>query len=162
RTTTALYLGWSPIIERIATNRYTLRGADVPAGTLEAMRGSSLRTRVQSGYGWTSSGRLWGGYTLSQAVIDSHVLGVPSALKHELRGRCALGPPNENLGGLATDGANLWGLARLLRRYAAEAGDALVLEFDLGDRSVYAFVGGQELLDPEKRPEQVVEESPAG
>jgi hypothetical protein len=162
RTTTGLYLGWSPIIDRIATNRYTLRGADVPAGTLEAMRGSSPRTRVQRGYGWTSSGRLWVGYTLSQAVIDSHVVGVPSALKNELRGRFDLGPPNEDLGGLTTDGANLWGLARLLKRYAAEAGDALVLEFDLGERRVHVFVGGQELLDPENRPEQVVEEPPAG
>jgi hypothetical protein len=158
RTTTGLYLGWSPVIERIATNRYTLRGADVPAGTLEAMRGSSPRTRVQRGYGWTSGGRLWVGYTLSQAVIDSHVVGVPSALKDELRGRFDLGPPNEGLGGLTTDGANLWGLARLLNRYAAEAGDALVLEFDLGARTVHAFIGGQELLDPENRPEQVVEE----
>jgi hypothetical protein len=162
RTTTGLYLGWSPVIERIATNRYTLRGADVPAGTLEAMRGSSPRTRVQRGYGWTSSGRLWVGYTLSQAVIDSHVVGVPSALKDELRGRFDLGPPNEDLGELTTDGANLWGLARLLRRYAAEPGDALVLEFDLGERTVHTFVGGQELLDPENRPEQVVEEPPAG
>src|SRR5207245_6863709 len=90
RTTAGLYLGWSPIIERIATNRYTLRGADVPAGTLEAMRGASPRRRVQRGYGWTSQGRLWVGYTLSQAVIDSHVIGVPSSLKAELDGRFRL------------------------------------------------------------------------
>jgi transcriptional regulator with XRE-family HTH domain len=134
----------------------------VPAGTLEAMRGSSPRTRVQRGYGWTSSGRLWIGYTLSQAVIDSHVVGVPSALKDELRGRFDLAAPNEDLGQLTTDGTNLWGLSRLLKRYSAEAGDALVLEFDLGTRSVHAFVGGQELLDPENRPEQVVEEPTEG
>jgi hypothetical protein len=163
RTTTGLYLGWSPIIERIATNRYALRGADVPAGTLEAMRGSSPRTRVQRGYGWTGGGRLWVGYTLSQAVIDSNVVGVPSALKDELRGgdevaRYDLAAPNDDLGQLATDETNIWGLSRLLRRNAAEAGDALVVEFDLAARSVHAFVGGQELLDPENRPEQVVEE----
>jgi hypothetical protein len=164
RTTTGLYLGWSPIIERIATNRYALRGADVPAGTLEAMRGSSTRTRVQRGYGWTSAGRLWVGYVLSQAAIDSNVIGVPSALKDELRGgeevaRYDLVAPNDDLGQLATDGSNIWGLSRLLRRYVAEAGDALVVEFDLAVRSVYALVGGQELLDPENRPEQIVEET---
>lgn len=162
RTTTGLYLGWSPLIERIATNRYALRGSDVPAGTLEAMRGSSPRKRVQRGYGWTSSGRLWVGYTLSQAVIDSHVIGVPSALKDELRGHYDLAPPNGDLGQLATDGTNLWGLSRLLKRYAAEAGDALVLEFDLVARKVHSFIGGQELLDPENRPEQVVEERTVG
>jgi hypothetical protein len=161
RTTAGLYLGWSPVIERIATNRYALRGTDVPAGTLEAMRGSPPRTRVQRGYGWTSSGRLWVGYALSQAAIDSHVVGVPSALKDELCGRFELAPPNEDLGGLTTDGGNLWGLARLLKRYAAETGDALVLEFDLAKTSVHAFVGSRELLDPENRPEQIVEESPA-
>jgi hypothetical protein len=163
RTTTGLYLGWSPVFDRIAINRYTLRGADVPAGTLEAMRSSSPRTRVQRGYGWTSSGRLWVGYTLSQAVIDSHVIGAPSALKDELRGgdevaRYDLAVPNHDLGQLATDGGNIWGLTRLLKRYAAEAGDALVLQFDLGATSVHALVGGQELLDPENRPEQVVED----
>lgn len=163
RTTTGLYLGWSPIIERLATNRYALRGADVPAGTLEAMHGSSPRARVQRDHGWTRAGRLWVGYALSQAVIDSNVVGVPSALKDELRGsdevaRYDLAAPNDDLGQLATDGSNIWGLSRLLRRYAAEAGDALVVEFDLGARTVHAFVGGQELLDPENRPEQVGEE----
>ena len=157
RTTTALYLGWSPIFERIATNRYVLRGADVPAGTLEAMRGTSSRRRVQQGYGWTSGGRLWVGYTLSQAVIDTNVVGVPSALKGELQGRYELGDPNADLGQLRTDGTNLWGLARLLRRYAAETGDALMLEFDVVAKTVYSFIGGQELLDPENRPEQIVD-----
>jgi hypothetical protein len=159
RTTVGLYLGWSPIIERVATNRYALRGDDIPAGTLEAMRGASQRQRVQRGYGWTSAGRLWVGYTLSQAVIDSHVVGVPSALKHELKGRFELAPPDHDLGQLTTDGENLWGLSRLLKRYAAEVGDALVVEFDLSARTVHPFIGGQELLDPENRPEQIIEET---
>jgi hypothetical protein len=163
RTTAGLYLVWSPVIERIATNRYALRGADVPAGTLEAMRRSSARARVQRGYGWTTAGRLWIGYTLSQAVIDSGVVGAPSALKEELLAggevaRYAITGPNQDLGQVATDGSNIWGLSRLLRRYAAELGDALVLEFDLVARCVHALIGGQELLDPENRPEQVVEE----
>jgi hypothetical protein len=158
RNTAGLYLGWSPVIERLAMNRYALRGVDVPAGTLEAMRGSSRRTSVQRGYGWTGDGRLWIGYTLSQAVIDSAVVGVPGSCKDELRGRFELAAPNADLGQVATDGGNLWGLARLLKRYAAEAGDALVLEFDLTEGTVYAYVGGQELLDPEKRPEHLVED----
>jgi hypothetical protein len=166
RTTTGLYLGWSPIIERIATNRYTLRGAEVPAGTLEAMHSSAPRRRVQRGYGWTSSGRLWVGYTLSQAVVDSGPIGVPSALRAELCGRTdiarySLAAPNSDLGQLATDGDSIWGLARFLKKYAAEAGDALVLEFDLPAETVHALIGGQELLDPENRPEQVVEDSDA-
>src|SRR5439155_26642539 len=115
--------------QRGAINRSALRGDDIPAGTREAMRGTSPRTRVQRGFGWTSSGRLWIGYTLSQAVIDSNVVGVPGSLKHELQGRFDLAPPNDQLGQLATDGGNLWGLSRVLKRYGAEAGDALVLEF---------------------------------
>ena len=160
RTTTGLYLGWSPIIERLVVNRYTLRGAEVPAGTLEAMRSATPRVRVQRGYGWMSTGRLWVGYVLSQPAIDSGVVGVPSALKLELEGRYALAPPIEELGEVATDGTNLWGLYRIFRHYAAEAGDALVLEFDVGARLVYAFVGGEELLDPENRPAQIVVADP--
>ena len=149
RTTAGLYLGWSPVIERLAINRYALRGANVPAGTLEAMRGTDVRRRVQQGHGWRGSGRLWIGYTLSQAVIDSNVVGVPGGIRDELRGRYALQPEAERLGELATDGQNIWGLARLLRRSGAEAGDALVLEFDLATSECFAFLGGPEILDPE-------------
>jgi transcriptional regulator with XRE-family HTH domain len=91
------------------------------------------------------------GNLLSQAVIDSHILGVPAALKDQVRGQYDLGAPNEHLGQLRTDGTNVWGLSRLLKRYAAEAGDALILEFDLNRGEVYAFVGGRDLLDSETR-----------
>jgi hypothetical protein len=135
-TTTALYLGWPPVIDRIATNRYALRGADVPTGTLEAMRGPSSRpraARLRLDY----QRRLWIGYTLSQAVIDSHVVAVPGALKNELRGgdevaRYDFAVPNDDIGDLATDGHNVWGLRRLLKRYAAEAGDAASWPISLG------------------------------
>lgn len=151
RTTVGLYLGWSPVIVRLAVNRYALRGADVPAGTLEAMRGGDRRQRVQQGHGWSKSGRLWIAYTLSQAVIDTNVVGVPGALRDELQGRFRLQPADEHLGEVVTDGQNLWGLNRVLRRYGAEAGDALVLEFDLATRECYAHLGGDDLLDPENR-----------
>lgn len=151
RNTAALYLGWSPVIERLAINRYALRGADVPAGTLEAMSGADHRQRVQEGYGWTQGGRLWIGYTLSQAVVDTNLVGVPGALRDELRGRYALQPADEHLGEVATDGQNLWGLRRALRRYGAEPGEVLVLEFNLATKECFAYVGGPELLDPENR-----------
>lgn len=151
RTTAGLYLGWSPVIERLAINRYALRGADVPAGTLEAMSGADRRRRVQQGHGWTRDGRLWIGYTLSRAVIDTNVVGVPAALREELRGRYAVRPVDEHLGEVATDGQNLWGLSRVLRRNGAEPGDVLVIEFDLARHECVAYVGGSELLDPENR-----------
>ena len=151
RTTAGLYLGWSPVIERLMLNRYALRGADIPIGTLEAMRGRDRRTSVQRGHGWTAAGRLWIGYMLSQAALDSNVVGVPGALRDELRGKYTIQPVDAHLGELNTDGQNLWGLARLLRRTGAEAGDALVLEFDLTSKECHAFVGGAELLDPENR-----------
>lgn len=151
RTTAALYLGWSPVIDRLTTNRYALRGADVPAGTLEAMRGSERRRRVQQGHGWTKAGRLWLGYTISQGLLDSKVVGVPSTLRSELHGRFSLEPAEEHLGKVASDGQNMWGLSRLLRRYGAEEGDALVLEFDLAARKCYARVGSPDLLIAENR-----------
>lgn len=149
RTTASLYLGWSPVVERIVVNRYSLRGADIPAGTLEAMRGTDIRRRVQQGHGWRKSGRLWIGYTLSQAVLDTNVVGVPGALRDELRGRYALQPEEEHLGEISTDGQNLWGLGRLLKQRGAEPGDALVLEFDLISSECFAYLGGAEILDPE-------------
>jgi len=159
RNTAALYLGWSPVIERLAISRYALRGADVPAGTLEAMHGVDHRQRVQEGYGWTQAGRLWIGYTLSQAVVDTHVVGVPGALRDELSGRYVVQPAHQHLGDVATDGQNLWGLSRALRRYGAEAGDVLVLEFDLAAQQCFVHVGGPELLDRENRSPDALEDS---
>jgi hypothetical protein len=158
RTTAGLNLGWSPVIQRIVTNRYALRGEDVPAGTLEAMRDASPRRRVQQDFGWTREGRLRISYRLSQAVIDSGVVGAPGALRDELSGRYALAPPNEQLGHINTDGANIWGLPRLLRHYGAEAGDALIVEFDLASRLCCATLGGPELLDREPPADESTED----
>jgi hypothetical protein len=144
RTTSYLYLVWSPVLDRIATNRYAIRGADIPAGTLEAMRESHRRRRVQQGHGWSKSGLLWIAYTLSQAVLDTNVVGVPGVLRNELQGKYELQPDNEHLGEVATDGQNLWGLGRLLRRKGAEVGDVLILEFDLVARKC-AVGGGLEV-----------------
>jgi DNA-binding CsgD family transcriptional regulator len=159
RTTSYLYLVWSPVLDRIATNRYAIRGADIPAGTLEAMRESHRRRRVQQGHGWTKSGRLWIAYTLSQAVLDTNVVGVPGVLRTELQGKYELQPDNEHLGEVATDGQNLWGLGRLLRRKGAEVGDVLILEFDLVARKCFALVGGPELLEPGNRTDPVLDRS---
>ena len=100
------------------------------------------------GYGWRNNGRLWVGYVFPP-VIDSHLVGLSrAALKHELRGRYDLALPNADLGQLTTDGANLWGSARLLQRYAAETGDALVLEFDLGEATSTHLSAGRSSSTP--------------
>jgi hypothetical protein len=151
RTTVGLYLGWSPIIQRIAVNRYALIGAEIPAGTLEAMRSAPSRQRVQQDYGWTSEGWLRIRYRLSQPVVDSGVIGIPGAVRDILRGRFRFAPPKAYLGELSADGTHLWGLPRLRRESGAEAGDALVLEFDLASRTCRASVGGAELLETEDR-----------
>ena len=86
------------------TNRYTLRGADVPPGRSRrcaARRRGGACSAATAGRAVVGSGSAT---RLSQAVIDSHVVGVPSALKDELRRRrgrtLRLAAPNDDIGQL--------------------------------------------------------------
>mgnify|MGYP001490760345 CR=1 FL=1 len=145
RSTASLYLGWSPVIQRLASNRYALRGAGVALTALDLP--PRPRVRVQRGWRWADDGCLVIAYRLSRPAIDQGVLGIPSGVRRELHGRYRILGVESEPGEVAVDRTSVWRLGGLLRRVGAEVGDALLLQFDLGPRTCVVRLGDDELLD---------------
>jgi hypothetical protein len=148
RATFYVYLDYSPIIERYGTGVYGLRGAEVAPGEIEARLPARRSGRVLLDHGWTSDGRIWIGYRLSEAMIASGVFSIPGGLKRFLEGAFVLHTADGlAIGTLALRGSAAWGLSPLFRRRGGEAGDTLVLCFDLSKRHATAQIGDEGLLD---------------
>jgi hypothetical protein len=81
-------------------------------------------------------------------MIRAGVFGVPSSLKRFLEGEYdLLTPDNSRIGRLSLKENSGWGLGPFFTRRGGEAGDYLVVVFDLRKREAIARVGGEELRD---------------
>ena len=148
RATFYVYLDYSPIIERYAAGVYGLRGAEAAPGEIESLVPTRHSAHVLLDHGWTSDGRIWIGYRLSEAMIASGVFSVPGGLKRFLEGVFALYTEDGlAIGTLAIGDNGAWGLGPLFRRRGGEAGDTLLLCFDLSKRHAAAHIGDKGLLD---------------
>jgi hypothetical protein len=142
RSTFYVYLGYSPIIERYAPGVYGLRGAVVPPGLIEELAPEQRRGNVLLDHGWTSEGKIWIKYSLSDAMISSGVFSVPSAMKRFLDAEFVLkaadGVP---MGALVVRSNGAWGLSPFFRRRGGEAGDPMTIVFDLSSREAVVSIG---------------------
>ena len=148
RSTFSVYLGHSPIVARYAPGVYGLRGADVEPGVVESLIAPRRRGRVLKDYGWTTDGRVWLGFQLSEAMISSGVFTVPAAMKTFANGEFLLkvedGSP---IGTAVIQESGAWGLGPFFRRRGGEPGDHLILVFDLAAREAVVHIGDADLLD---------------
>jgi hypothetical protein len=148
RATFYVYLDYSPIIERYAAGVYGLRGAEAAPGEIQSLVPSRRPGRVLLDHGWTSDGRIWIGYRLSEAMIASGVFNIPGGLRRFLEGTFVLDTAyGDRIGTLALRDSGAWGLSPLFRRRSGEVGDTLVLCFDLSKRHAAAQIGDEGLLD---------------
>jgi hypothetical protein len=149
RSTFYVYLDYSPIIERFAAGVYGIRGSEASPGVVESLAPSKGTGRVLLDHGWTSDGRIWIGYRLSDSMLASGVFNVPSGLKRFLEGEFSLRTADGPVTGALVLGSGYagWGLGSLFRRRGGEAGDILLLRFDLAARDAVAQIGDEGLLD---------------
>jgi hypothetical protein len=146
RSSFYVYLSYSPILERFAPGVYGLRGAPVSAATIKALIPQQTRQQVLQDHGWTSEGQVWIAYRVSPAGATSGVLGVPANLDDLLRGSYRLlAEDTRNVGTLVVDD-NIWGVSPFYRRWGVEAGDYLVVQFDLAEKSAVLTAGEEEIL----------------
>ena len=150
RATFYAYLDYSPIIERYASSVYGLRGASVPPGLAESLIPHNERPlSVRLDHGWTSDRKIWIGYRLSEGMVRNGVLSVPSGVKKFLQGKFVLkAADGVVIGTLAIRENSGWGLSPFYRRRGGEAGDTLLLVFDLSRRETLVSVGEEGLLEP--------------
>ena len=148
RSTFYVRLGYSPFIAQYARGVYGLRGADVEPGLVESLIAPRRRGRVLKDYGWTTDGRVWLGFQLSEAMIASGTFTVPTAMKSFVSGEFLLkaedGPP---IGTAVVQESWSWGLGPFFTRRGGEPGDHLILVFDLAAREAVVHIGDADLLD---------------
>lgn len=148
RSTFYVYLGYSPIVARYARGVYGLRGAEIEAGLVEALVPKAGRKeRRVSDFGW-KDGRCWIIYRISKAMIDSGVIGLPSALRKYINGPYSLkSERGEEVGRFVAKQSSAWGLGPFFRRSGGDPGDYLLLNFDLRRRDVFITIGDSSAID---------------
>lgn len=146
--TVSVYSTYSPIIEHVGIDLWKLRGRIVDAAKVEAVRQTNQersRERRCLQFAWTARGTLSVAWVLPWQ-FSSLALGIPSAISRYLSGRTfeafssGTGKPCGQIA--VTDEGVSYGYSPFLRHVAAEAGDVLVADFDLGSTRV-----GLELSD---------------
>jgi hypothetical protein len=150
RTTFYAYLKYSPVITKYAIGVYGLRGAQVPPGVVESLKPDfrQRQGRVLMDYGWTPEGSVWVGYKVSESMIRSGVIGVPSALKRFVAGEFILKTEDGlQIGRLVVKESSAWGLGTFFRRRGGEVGDYLVILIDQTAKEATVHIGDENLLD---------------
>jgi hypothetical protein len=139
-STFSVMTSYSPIIDHPATNVWCLRGHEVDAAQVEALRAvlaTRPRRRRTVAHGWDDDGRLW--LTVSVPNPSSPVVGIPATIARYVAGRrfparAHDGTPAGVIG-VDENGAS-WGYGPFLRRRGAEPDDALTMHFDLATEEV--------------------------
>lgn len=150
RTTFYMYLQNSPVIAKYAAGVYGLPGAKVPLGMIESLmpKSKGRRGRVILDYGWSQDGKIWIVYKLSEAMLQTGVAGVPSAIKRFLDDKFNLKASDSlQVGTLVAKGDNIWGLSPFFRRRGGESGDYILIIFNLSTKEATISIGDMNLLD---------------
>ncbi|MDX8411270.1 MAG: DNA-directed RNA polymerase subunit alpha C-terminal domain-containing protein [Mariprofundaceae bacterium] len=159
RTSFYMYLGSSPLIQRFSRGVYGLRGAGVSIATIEQLR-KKVETeghtralaidkhRVLVDYGWTSKGKIWVSYKISESSVFSGVMSTPGKMRQYLDGEFDLySADKEPVGKLCASQGKTWGLGPFFRRRGCEPGDFMIVLYDLKTRLAVAEIGDEDLID---------------
>lgn len=159
RSSFYVYLGYSPLIQRYSRGVYGLRGANVAASDIkqlmtkveienQARAISVSQSKVLLDYGRTTEGKIWVIYRLSDNSIYSGVITTPGPMKKYLNVEFPLySTDGICMGALKSNQGSTWGLGPFFRRRGGEAGDYMLLLYDLELTKVTAELGDEDLLD---------------
>jgi hypothetical protein len=126
------YLTYSPIIYRVAPEIYALRGAEIPPGLIEEISRPEVRETVLLEHGWYEDGRVWISYRLNISNMRSGVFSLPASLKNIVSGHYLMqSSRTEAQTSIFADGETLTGLHRPVAIRGGEAGDVIIITFDL-------------------------------
>ena len=146
------FLTFSPIIQRVDTGIWGLRGVHVDPVTVTMMREAlAMRTRERrtSNYGWTPNGTLWIATRLPSR-LNNYTLYIPSAIVRFLYGRrfVVRSKDGGEEGIVVIDEKGIsWGYGSFLSRQGADEDDILLAEFDLVHEQVTLKLEAEDFLD---------------
>lgn len=155
QSTFYVYLGYSPVIQRLSRGVYGLRGAAATPGLVESLLSAkpARPRRVLMDYGW-ASGRPWALYCLSPTMLSSGVFGIPAGLKRFVDGEFELwSSDGASMGTLVCRESGAWGLGPFFHRRGGESGDFLRIDWDLKTRRAEVSIGDAGLAErPDSAP----------
>jgi hypothetical protein len=147
RNTLNRYLSHSPIIFRYGYMVYGLPNAEVDAAIIESLIPERKVSEVLEDFGW-KNGKAWLGYRISKPMIRDGLFTVPSNMKKFIEGSFELkSSDGQTLGSLTIQESGAWGLVHLFKRRGGEAGDYLILEFDLSKKVTVARLGDESMIE---------------
>ena len=150
--TISVYTTYSPIVEHVAVDVWSLRGVQVDPAAVEAVRrANALRARERRllDHGWTPDGLLWVAWRLPE-ILGSMVLSVPAAVVTYLGDREfeATDEYEVDSGRLRIlETGHSFGYSPFLNRRGGDEGDILIAEFDLGEGTATLKLGDDVTLD---------------
>lgn len=154
-TTFSVYTSCSPVLEHVDTDIWKLRGVRTDPGAIQAIREANHikpRERRVINYGWTDDGKIWIA-TRIPMLYGSMVIGCPSGISKFLSGRsfaCRGKEDGTDCGKVAVDERGTsYGFATFIRKYGMDAGDILIMQFDIANSTVELDIGDDEILDSE-------------
>jgi hypothetical protein len=138
----------SPIVRKFAVSVYGLAGIEPPRGAVENLTVPSKRERVLQECGWTPDGNIWVTYQLSPATVESGVVSVPSSVRGFLPSELAIvDAGGKHMGTFVIAEKASWGIGPFLRRTGAEAGDTLVIVFNIQEKVACCYLGDESVRD---------------
>lgn len=142
-------VSYSSLIRQIERGVYALVGQEPDATTVADLQRSN--GRVPGGVrdtGWTAGGEFWLAATISSATLETGVIGVPRvAHAHMHDSYDLIGVSGDRLGDLTFRNGSLWSIRAAIVELGAEAGDAMVIRFDVATRVARVEVGDDSLID---------------
>lgn len=150
--TANLYLSYSAVIQHVATDVWSVRGAMVDPSAVAAMQQATYtrpkeRRLLESG--WTADGRLWVGIRLPEQPA-LRVYAMPGAMKHYIGSRrfSATDSEGNRFGEIVVqENGSAYGAGQFLRQKGGDEGDVLVFYFDLATSQAELELGGDEILE---------------
>lgn len=149
--TLSISLTYSPVVEHLGIDLWTLRGIRVDPAAVEAFRiANQQRPREKRfmDHGWTPKGTLWVASRLP-ASLSGYILYIPASIRRflvagEFVAQSDSGAPCGTLK-LGETGTS-WGYTSFLSMHGADEGDILIVEFDLVTKKATLHLGDDELL----------------
>jgi hypothetical protein len=141
-------LSYSPIITKYAPGVYGLRGSKIYPGTIESIAAKRTPKRVIADYGYTEDFKIWIAYEISSSMIETGVFSIPSAMSNFIQEQFDLVTPDcSHICCVKVNKFNGWDIKPLFKRRGGEAGDFMVLKFDVQKRQIQAYFGDSDLID---------------